>query len=67
MTLWRFRQIDLHNTICDGINLVEKKDHTKLDDMVSRIGCTVNVVEENGSILATTTCVVVHELDCTLL
>ena len=45
VTLWQFRQIHLHDTICNGINLVEKKDQTRLEDMVSAIGCTVNVVE----------------------
>ena len=34
--------------------------------MVSPIGCTVNVVEENGSKLATVTSVDLDELECTL-
>jgi hypothetical protein len=49
VTLWRFRQIDLRNTICIGITLVEKKDQTGLEGMVSETGCTVNVVGEKES------------------
>jgi hypothetical protein len=52
--------------MCNGIDLVEKKDQTRLEDTVSQIGCTVNVVGENERKLATTTSVVVHGLVCTL-
>jgi hypothetical protein len=37
-----------------------------LEDMVSQIGFTVNVVGENDSNLATATSVAVHDLVCTL-
>ena len=37
-----------------------------MEDMVSQIGCTVNVVEGNESKLATATSVVVHETVCLL-
>jgi len=47
VTLWHSRQIDLHNTICNGINLRDKNGQTGLEDMVSQFGYTVNVVEEN--------------------
>jgi hypothetical protein len=50
-----FRQIDLHSTICNGINLRERKDQTMLEDMVSPFGCTVNVFEGNDGNLATAT------------
>jgi hypothetical protein len=65
VSLWRFRPIDLHNTIYNGIDLAEKKDQTSLEDMASQIGYTVNV-GENERKLATATSVAVHELFCTL-
>jgi hypothetical protein len=41
--------------MCNGIDLVEKKDQTRLEDMFSPTGCTVNVVGENDSNWATAT------------
>jgi len=66
VSVWRFRQIDLYNTICSGINLRDKKDLTMMEDTVSQVGCNVNVVEENESELATATSAVVHETVCVL-
>jgi hypothetical protein len=43
-----------------------KKDQTSLEDMVSQTGCTVSVVEENDSNLATATRRPVHEMGCLL-
>ena len=66
MSLWRFRQIDLYNTICSGINLRDKKDLTMMQDTVSQVECNVNVVEGNEGKLETATSVVVHETVCVL-
>jgi hypothetical protein len=35
--------------MCNGINLGEKEVQTRLEDVVSQFGCTVNVVEEKES------------------
>jgi hypothetical protein len=41
------------NTICNGINLRDKKVQTTLEDMTIQFGCAVIVVEENALNLLT--------------
>jgi len=61
VSLCRFRQIHLHNTICNGINL-GGSDQTRLEDMFCPTGSTVNVVGIKKNQMAIASRRSVHEL-----